>query len=380
MYPVSPEYLTAVRTTHARTTRATLRDPYGSDLLTLYVDRRASVTIDSRRDVRRTCTDLNLVPVAGADLIPELAGDPTSPLTDNELFLESGVVLPSGVTEWVPLGVFGFQQCSIKEDDAGVRVALTDLADRSRLVTRSRWVAPYTIAAGTDLATAITAALDLAWPGHPDVQVGATASVDALVTFTEGPDSDPWRDLCNLAAGHGLELFFDAVGIPILRDLPQPSSASLDASYTDGDDAVLLTVDRALSTAEGSYNGLVVTGESTSGAAPVRSVRWDSPEGPTTVAPERPRPAWYSSPLITTQEQADRTCVARLPRYLGATELLSWTQLVNAAHDVWDLVRVERSAVKASADVLFDSVTIPLAASDPMSVVGRSRSIWAGDV
>lgn len=377
MWPVSAELLERVRTTHRRVTEATLIDPTGGDLMTLYVDGRGSVSVDSRRDVRRGCSDLQLTPVAGVDLIPEQGMDATSPLTDNEVVLRSGIVLADGTTEWVPLGVFGFQTCTIVEDANGVRVSLTDLADRSRLVTRSRWVAPYTIPASTDLADAVTDALDVAWPGHPEVRVEATATVGALVTFTEGPDSDPWRDLCGLASAHGLELFFNAEGIPVLRDVPAPSSANPDALYLDGDDAALLTLNRSLSIAEGSYNGLVVTGESTSGAAPVRSVLWDSPEGPSLTPPERPRPAWYSSPMIVTQEQADRTCLNRLPRYLGATELLSWTQLVNPAHDVWDLVRVERAAVKAAADVVFDSVTIPLGVADAMTVVGRSRSVWA---
>ena len=379
MYPVSDEYLARVRTTHQRTARVTLRGPDGDPLSTLHVTRDASVTADSRRDVRRTCTDLTLVPVDGVDLIPELATDPTSPLTDNEVLIESGVVLSTGETEWVPLGVFGFTECSIAEDESGVTVALRDLADRSRLVTRSRWVAPYTIPSGTDLATAVTSALDVAWPAHPELLATATATTGALITFTEGPDSDPWRDLCGLAAAHGLELFFDPLGIPVLRDSPQPSSADVVATYVDGPDAVFLTMNRGLSIAEGSYNGLVVTGESTSAAAPVRYTAWDSPTGITSsYPPERPRPAWYSSPMITTQAQAAATCVARLPRYLGATELLSWTQLVNPAHDAWDLVRVERPAVKASADVVFDSVTIPLGVNSPMTVVGRSRKVWQG--
>lgn len=381
MWPVTDAYMTRVRGTHRRVIAATLRDPNGSDLITLQPNRGGSVTFDSRRDVRATCTDLTLASgVDGVDLIPEFGTDPTSPLTDNEVFIQSGVVLADGTTEWVPLGVFGFQEAAMVEDTNGVTVTLTDLADRSRLVTRSRWVAPYTIPAGTDLATAVSSALDTTWPAHPTLSAQATATIGALVTFTEGPDSDPWRDLCGLAAAHGMELYFDRLGVPTLRDLPQPASTDVVATYADGADAVLLSLKRSVSIAEGSYNGLVVTGESTSGAAPVRYVLWDSPAGPTTTPPERPRPAWYSSPMITTFAQVSATCAAMLPRYLGATELMSWTQIVNAAHDPWDLVRVTRGSVKADTEVLFDQVTIPFAASEPMTVVGRSRSVWTGVV
>lgn len=381
MYPVTSAYMTRVRGTHRRVTAATLRDPLGSALVTLHPNRGGSVSFDARRDVRSSCSDLTLASgVDGVDLIPEFATDPTSPLTDNEVFIQSGVVLANGTTEWVPLGVFGFQEASMTEDTNGVTVTLTDLADRSRLVTRSRWVAPYTIPWGTDLATAISSALDTVWPAHPALVAQATAMIGALVTFTEGPDSDPWRDLCGLAAAHGMELYFDRLGIPTLRDLPQPASTDIVATYEDGTDAVLLSLKRSVSIAEGSYNGLVVTGESTSGAAPVRYVLWDSPTGPTTSPPERPRPAWYSSPMITTVTQAQSTCAAMLPRYLGATELLSWTQLANPAHDPWDLVHVSRPSLKADVDVLFDQVTVPFAAADAMTVVGRSRTVWTGVV
>ena len=378
MWPVTDAFRTKVRGSHVRTTTATLLAPDGSTLLTLYPNRDASVSVDGRRDVRRTCTDLTLATgVGGVDLIPDDATDPLSPLTDNEVSIRSGITLSDGTVEWVPLGVFGFTEARFVENSNGITVSLMDLADRSRLVTRSRWRVPYTIPSGTDLATAITAALDVCWPAHPRLDARSTATINALATFTEGPDSDPWRDLCGLAAAHGMELFFDAVGVPVLRDLPAPSSDNLDATYGDGDDAVVLDLTRSLSIAEGSYNGLVVTGESTSGAAPVRSVLWQNDYGPgmTTTVPARPRPAWFTSPLITTLAQADATCRAR---YLGAQELLSWTQVVNPAHDVWDLVRVERDRIKASADVVFDSVTIPLGAQSPMTVVGRSRAVWTG--
>ena len=376
MYPVSSAFLTQVRKSHQRRTRVLLRDPDGTGLLTLYPERDGYVTVDSRRDVRRSCDDLRLAPLLdGVDLIPSAPTDPLSPLLDNEVAIFAGVKLDDGTWEEVPIGVFGFQTITMQETRSGITLDVEDLADRSRLVTRAGWVAPYTISPGQDLALAVQLALRACWPRCPDLQVLATTTVAALAVFTEGA-GDPWKDLCGLVAAYGMELFFDATGLPVLRNLPTPSSTSPTVSYTDGADAVLTSIKRSLTIADSSYNGVIVTGESTSGAAPVRAARWDT-AGSSLLSPNRPKPLFYSSSQIVTQTQADLTADAMLPRVLGATESLSWSQVSNPAHDAWDLCRVQRSTVKADTYVLLDMVKIPLTAAQPMQAVGRSRQVWA---
>lgn len=376
MWPVSAGFLTQVRKDHQRATRVVLRNPDGAGLLTLFPERDGYVTVDARRDVRRSCDDLRLSPLLdGVDLIPSVATDPLSPLLDNELAVYVSVRLDDGTWEEVPLGVFGFQTITMRETRSGITLDVEDLADRSRLVTRAGWVAPYTVSPGQDLALAVQFALRACWPRCPDLTVLATTTVAALAVFTEGA-GDPWKDLCGLVAAYGMELFFDATGLPVLRNLPTPSSTNPTVSYTDGSDAVLTSITRSLTIADSSYNGVIVTGESTSGAAPVRAARWDT-SGSTLLSPTRPKPLFYSSSQIVTQTQADLTADAMLPRYLGATEAVSWTQVANPAHDVWDLCRVARDTVKADTYVLLDMVKIPLTVKQPMQAVGRSKQVWS---
>lgn len=370
MWPVSSAFAAAVRLSHQATFRAVVQN--SGTVIQSINPMGGSVSVDSRRDVRRTCTDLILANGPGDDLIPANASAPLSPLTDNEVALYRGIRYADGSVEEVPLGVFGFDSFDAQDGREGPTLTLTGLADRSRIVTRSRWWAPYTIAAGTPLGTAIQAALRNRWPACPNLTIAGSATVGALVVFTEGADSDPWKDLCGLASGHGMELFFDAAGTPVLRPIPSALSSNLDATYQDGSNAVLLDVKRSVSATDSSYNGVVVTGETVEGQAPVRSILWDGG-----TIPARPRPMFYTSSFITTQAQADTTCRSLLSGVKGATEIVSWSQVVNPALDVWDLVRIIHPAVKASTDVFLDSLTIPFSAKEPMTATGRAKTVWA---
>jgi hypothetical protein len=376
MYPVSAAFLTAVRSSHRRTFRAVLRDGSGNILQTVFPTSGGSVSVDSRRAVRRTCSDLVLVNLTGTDYVPSTGTSPLSPLTDNEVALYRGVVIPAtGVTEEVPLGVFGYEASEAADSRGGLTVTLMGLTDRSRIVTRAKWRQPYPIAQGTDLASATNQALTKCWPANPGLVSSVVVPVSANVTFTEGGDSDPWKDLTELAVAHGCVLYFDPNGFPTLTVTPTPLSSQRVVSYTDGPTAVLLDVKRTLSIADGSYNGVIVTGESTSGSGPVRAEWWQNDDP--TIPPARPRPAFYTSAFLTTQAQCLSTAQSLLPRYVGATQIVSWSQVPNPAHDVWDVVGINRSSVKANADVVLDNLSVPLNASDPMTCLGRGQTVWS---
>ena len=130
------------------------------------VDRTATV----RRRLALTCAD----PLG--DLTPERAGDLLTPY-GTELRPYMGVVYDDGTVEVCALGVFRISQVSIV-DDSGTGTAsgggtstgsssirqtghpggLTidiEAYDKSRTVSRDKFTAPYTIAEGTNVITAI---------------------------------------------------------------------------------------------------------------------------------------------------------------------------------------------------------------------------------
>jgi hypothetical protein len=62
-----------------------------------------------------------------------------------------------------------------------------------------------------------------------------------------------------------------------------------------------------------------------------------------------------------------------LKKVIGASEKITWDQIVNPAHDVYDLVKVVRGPSGVDANLMLDAITIPLAATATMNAIGRSR-------
>ena len=207
------------------------------------------------------------------DLIPSAPTDPAVPLLDNEVAIFAGVKLDDGTWEG-PLGVFGFQTITMQETRSGITLDVE--GPRGPVPPRDprRLGRPYTISPGQDLALAVQLALRACWPRCPDLQGTRDDDGRRAAVFTEGA-GDPWKDLCGLVAAYGMELFFDATGLPV----PGTSHAVVDVAprcrTRTGRDAVLTSIKRSL------HRGLELQrrdrhGESTSGAAPVRAAQWDT--------------------------------------------------------------------------------------------------------
>jgi hypothetical protein len=62
-----------------------------------------------------------------------------------------------------------------------------------------------------------------------------------------------------------------------------------------------------------------------------------------------------------------------LKKVIGASEKITWDAIVNPAHDVYDLVKIVRSASGVNSTLMLDAISIPLAATSTMNAIGRSR-------
>jgi len=80
-----------------------------------------------------------------------------------------------------------------------------------------------------------------------------------------------------------------------------------------------------------------------------------------------------SSPTVLTVAEATEAAKAELKKVLGSTEKITWDQIVNPAHDVYDLVKVTRSPIGVDKVLTLDAISIPLSASGTMNAIGRSR-------
>lgn len=374
MWPVTEAFRDAVRSSHKIVTRVDILND-GSFIASVYpVD--GSVSIDSRRNVRRTLTmtvvdeDGSLTPGQGA----------TSGLLTpygTELAVYRGVEFQDGATEVVPLGVFVLTGVTVSEDDGGEQLSIQG-SDRSIRVSRNKFLDPYQISNGTALEAGLTALLRDRWA---DVQTDFPATGITLpsVVIDGQSNNDPWASAVTIAEAFGYDLAFSADGIARIQPIPDPVDDDPVETYTDGADAVITSLTRTFDSAR-SYNGIVVTSQGTNTDSPVRAIAWD--ENPNSITYRYGAfgevPFFYESSLITTAGQAATTAAALLRKATGVAEAVSWAQIVNPAHDVLDVVRLKRDAKSLDLVLLIDRLDIPLEPEGVMSAVARTQEVDGG--
>jgi hypothetical protein len=170
-----------------------------------------------------------------------------------------------------------------------------------------------------------------------------------------------------------MDLYFDENGTARMRPIPDPDLGKALVEYTDGEDSVLTQLGRNLSSDE-SYNHVIYTGEGTNLTIGVIGEAFDdNPSSPTYVTTYGSVPLFKSSPNILTVAEATEAARAELKKVIGASEKITWDQIVNPAHDVYDLVKIVRSASGVNSTLMLDAISIPLAATSTMNAIGRSR-------
>lgn len=356
MWNVSADLLTALRSSSIRV-NATIITSTG---ITLNF-RSGSVGMDARRNTTRTC-ELELLPSAtmNAQAIYELVMTPGL-----ELFVTYSVW--NGSTfEPVPLGVFTTNTSEVSVQVSGA-VSWSG-SDRSAKISRAKFIDPYSIASGTTLAEAGTTLLQSRFAGTPCDFDNVIATTSAPITFDPGGDSDPWQCARDLFNNHGYDLNFDGSGQARATPIPDPQTAT--AAFDFGNGALL--VDGSFSgSLEGTFSGVIATGEGSWVTAPPRAEAWDTdPTSPTYYLGSFGKvPLFHSSPMITTTDQAQEVASTMLAKLKGRTQGLTFTSIVNPALEPLDVVSatINGSVMKFAIDAL----TIPLQASEAMQVNAR---------
>ena len=370
MYPVSADFKEAVRKSHSAIVKVEIYDMANGTILSTASPISGEVTIDNRRSIRRECTlefvdtDGTLVPINNISsiLLPY----------NREVKIYRGIAFPDGTEELVPLGVFIITSVDITESAQGVKITIKG-SDRSLILARAKFTNhEFYIEAGTAKETAIENILKYRYPKVKTI-FPATNQVTTLLYPTIDQSSDPWREALKIAESASMDLYFDENGIARMRPIPDPDKGTAIATYADGSDSVLIQIARSLSIDE-SYNGVIYTGEGTNLSIGVIGEAWDdNPSSPTYRKTYGEVPLFKSSPTILTVGEAKDAAAAELKKVIGASEKITWDQLVNPAHDVYDLVKVTRSPVGVDKILMLDAISVPLAASGTMNAIGRSR-------
>lgn len=365
MYPVSGAFRAAVVGCDQRAVVRVTVELDGSELGALPFT-GGSVDCDGTRDGALRSLSLTVSPDPAAFDWLATAGA--------EIVVRRGLILPDGTEELVPLGVFVLDADLEEAEDGAITVSA---ADRSRRISRARWTDPHTVPAGTPVGDAVADLLRACWPDCPIGTSLATAdkATGAKLAYLDGADSDPWKDARALAASAGLDLYFDGDGMAQVREAPDPESDPVCWSYESGEEGVVLgRTRRAMLTQQ--YNGVVVTAEGSGVAVPKRGEAWDEdPNSPTySGGPMGRVPLFYSSPLLTTQDDVDSAAETMLARVRRPIEQTSFTLLPNPAHEAFDVVEfVDESGL--ARRYMFDVVSVPLDSSGPLTATARETVV-----
>lgn len=372
MYPISDAFRAALLDGHQIATQVVA---YTSDVgIAGLRPRRVLSVLDGTVDVDATAAirrRAQVTLVQADEETERLFGDATRLISPygNEIWLYRGIVL-SGVAELVPLGLFALSDVAADETRDGITIQ-ADGYDRARRVARAKLTAPHTIAAGTNVATAIRSLIEAGVSGLA-YSFATTAHTTPALTFDEGEDR--WAVAQKLAASIGHELFFDANGVCILRSVPDPETDPVVWTFEEGEQATILAAGRRQSN-EGAPNHWIVTGESSSAATPVRGEAKDTnPDSPTYYLGRYGDVVeTYRTELATTTQQAQDIAAALLRSSLGLPEQVAFTTIVNPALDVGDVIQLTRSRLGIAARYVMQTLSIPLAASGVMGATVRSR-------
>lgn len=367
MYPVSPAFMTAITKSHRIHNRATVIGTGISE--EIGVQEQGFVNIDEDQEVLRRAS-LKLFDKTGT-WTPGDVNDLLHPLAANEIFLERGVYI-SGVVEYVPLGVF--RPITVEVGDGGEGLTINiEASDRASKMAGTGLRELYYVPNGTNAATAIKDLITYAYGAGLTYNFMTTALTVPPKTLSVG--DDPWKAAQKMASDIGAQLYFNQTGICILEPVPDPSSAPVKYEYTDGDNSILLYVNKRV-TIEGQSrfaNNVVVIGEPMcSGCVPVTSSA-SVATGPSGTAAIGYVTYVHRTTGIHTQAQADAVAAAELNKRFAGTEEVRIITIPNPAHEQGDIVKVERGRAKINSRYTMSKLTIPMEAEQPLNVTMRER-------
>lgn len=349
------------------------------------------VTVDRTAAVRRSCrvevtpfgasgviTDTAVLEQLAETLIPATGKDIFAPY-GNKIRIWYGIEVPGYVNAFLnnnfytwALGVFRLSQIDISDD--GVPKMSVTAYDDSRTISRNKTTVPWIVAAGTNYGDAIIA---LGQNRLPGLQANAHTVTDLTPQIILDTESDPWQAMTTWAAACGSEVYIDRNGLLTIANEPDPENDPVVWTYDDGTtngNAVLLSVNRSMSDDPG-YNGIVLSSESNTIQAPIRVTIWDDdPNSPTYALGDYGKvPKFVTNPYVVEMTQAARAAYAELLKTIGGTEQLNFAIIPNPAHEAGDLVRVIRPLSRTDKTSIIDSMTIPLAVTDAMTIKTRER-------
>lgn len=360
MYAVSQRFLDALRASHAVEVRVESwrgAVQLASDLPV----NGGSVTVDGGSQVRRTLS----LTIADPSLDP--GNDPTAVLAPygTDLVVKRGIRFPDGSIEYAPLGRFRIENVTTAVGGEAIQVTGSD---------RTAYVqdAKFTTTAESNTSNTIPAEITRLITEALAVAVSNLSSSTAPTSKVYW-EQDRWAAIDDLAKSIGCVVYFDPSGTAVID--PVPAITDPVAWYVDaGESGVMVTGQRDTSR-EGTYNGVVASGESAGQFLPyTATVTDDDPASPTLWGGTFGRkPYFYTSPLITTAQQAIDAATAQLNLVRGLSRQLALSSVPNPALEAGDVIRVLFPDGSYETH-LVDSFDVPLDPTSAMTIQTRSSN------
>jgi hypothetical protein len=377
LHGLTDKFLAAVATDHVIDRQVLVKNAAGTKVLADITEdvTAGSVSVDETREFRRT---MSLSINATSALIPEHPGDLLHPATANEVWISRGVKYTDGTTELAPLGVFRLSKPVVGDTNRPAGLTFTISGnDRASVVARQGWQQPYQVASGSNPGGVIQAALQkLIGSIYPDldysgIQPSTFLYPSVIWGATAGQQSDPMSDMQTFAAAPGQELFFDVVGNPILRPVPNPLLVPVTDSvhFVEGDNCTMTQVQKALDETV-AYNGVILYCNGPGSAGPFVQKVWDTDPSSATyfLGPWGQVPYFMTTTLIpastdsivAAQQKALYMAQQQLQLILGALDTTTLQSVPNPALREGDCLKVVHARTRTNNNYVISNMTIPL--------------------
>lgn len=341
--------------------------------------------VDVSRQAIRRSGSLDLLDVSGVAGNPDEVSDLLAPMV-TEVRPYVGMVYPDATAaelaasradpagsgpgyarEYLPLATL------VVVDVAGSYPQVT-VSGYDRMWYLSRFVSPYTIAAGTNVGTALAALLYSQIPsGHLVLDIPSTEHVTGYTVFDSQSESvDAAHSLATVA---GWSLYMDPMGRGVARD--EPSTDDTPAMvYEPGAASVLMRPSHTVSAGE-AVNVWVTSNDAADTTTVIRGYWEDTdPNSLTNVARVGRRPQFHSSSLYRTQAQANLGARTLGLRNGGLADNWVVPVIPNHAAECGDVWRVRDPQQGLDLPLLVDSFPLGMRAGDGTQAVNcRARAI-----
>ena len=369
MLPVSytEKWDKAVRGSHVATLRCELWNQT-EKLKELYPN-SGSITIDARRDVRRSCS-IELVDQDGT-LTPTASNLELAPY-GNELRIFRGIDYGDGTSDEVQLGVFAIVETNIIYGDSGTTINIT-ADDRAKTIQQRPFTTPYGVGPSLNMVDSMINIVRDRFPGLANATTSTTyVTPSGTRILGSGQNSNPWADVQDIAFAIGQEAYFDNLGQFATSPVPSLDATNYVAAFTDESDGVTISIDRTF-TLEGIHNGVLLTAEGTHLPLPLTVEIWDddatSPFNRT--GPVGERGESISSSWILTQNQCTAAALSEYQAVRG--QAITITIVPDPRIDVRDIIKITATDLGIDTTAIIDTIEIPFDISGSMTITARTK-------